>query len=160
MATQYGQQNILAAGYSKKGGSVKTDRRGVGSVLVQPGQFIGIQSAKLFSGLLPGGATSGAFLITAVDLQLQEDTVNPYMVTITFADRPDSADDDLFDHLIGEQGRVNAALEQTDVAQTVTDLQSLADIVGATELLAVGLAAAPGGYHVGDAGATVGNFTI
>jgi hypothetical protein len=154
LAIQYGQQNIVTQGYSKKGGSCIVDQKGIGSFLLQPGQYILISHAKLFAGgVLPGGVTSASFLITGLEWSLTEDVVNPWQITITFADRPAADDSDLLDHLVGEQGRINAALQQTDINQTVTDLQSLLDTLGFTEKLVVGNAQAKSTYHYGDASA-------
>lgn len=138
LALQVAKQNIAAEGSSKKGGSCVVDQRGAGGYLLQPGQYITIVSSALFGGLLPNGANGGNFLITGLETSLTDDTVTPYTVTISFADRQDSNDEDIIDLLLGEQGRINAALDQGDINQTITDLQSILDAIGmAAETIAV-----------------------
>lgn len=139
LALQVAQQNIAMEGSTKKGGSFITDQRGIGNILLQPGQYMRLTNTALFSGLLPSGAVSGSFLITGLTITLTEDTVNPYLITVSFSDRQDgTTDDDIIDHFLGEQGRINQALEQGDVNDTVQDLQTILDTIGAgTEVITV-----------------------
>lgn len=138
LAQQVAKQNIAAEGSTKKGGQLVVDQRGVGGNLLQPGQYIRITSSALFTNLLPGGAVSGSFLITGLQTSLTEDTVTPYLVTISYSDRQEATDDDIIDLAIGEQGRINAALDAGDVNDTIQDLQTIIDTIGAgTEVVTV-----------------------
>jgi hypothetical protein len=138
LAKQVAQQNVAAEGSTKKGGQFVVDQRGVGGNLLQPGQYIRITNSALFTGLLPGGATSGAFLVTGITTALSEDTVSPYLLTVSYSDRQESTDDDIIDLAIGEQGRVNSALDAGDVYDTIQDLQTIIDTIGAgTETITV-----------------------
>ncbi|HLY82659.1 MAG TPA: hypothetical protein VKQ71_06725, partial [Acidimicrobiales bacterium] len=130
MATQVATAHLNLYGTGKKSGTMTLKYRAAGGALLQPGQTIPITNVGLFTGVLSGGATTLQALITGLRTSLTEDTSQPYELEVEFSDRPDLADDDLMDQLIGEQGRLNAALTQTDINALVTDFKTAADTVG------------------------------
>ena len=125
LAVSVGQQQIRNEGYSKAGGSCTISNKNLGSAYLQPGQLIWIENDTMFAGIYTD--LGAPFLINRITLQLIEDIIQPYKVTISFAERVDKGDEDIFDQLLGEQGRVNAALQQSDVNETVSDQQTLSD---------------------------------
>ncbi len=87
LAQQIGQSFLKNQGVTLKGGSCLIKKRLIGSALIQPGQQILITGVRLFTNLLPGGVTTFTALITKIGMKLTTDAVEPYDITLEFADR-------------------------------------------------------------------------
>lgn len=141
-AIRAAQGYLQFQGLTKKGGSCIVRRRGgfdaAGNPkLLQPGQQIQITNRAVFTGVLEGGATTTLqAIITELRMTLDETTIEPYNVWLTFADRPDLSDNDFIEQFQSEQARVNAAAQQADIAQVVSDLQQIFETPGVSESVA------------------------
>jgi hypothetical protein len=142
LAQQTGNAFLKNQGAALKGGTVTTRKRSLGGVLLQPGQFLPITHSKLFAGgvLKDAGGnpiTSTNFLITKLRYLLDRDSVEPYAVEVSFADRQvGDASNDLVDALLNEQARINAATADEDINSLIADFQGITgEKLGLTETI-------------------------
>jgi hypothetical protein len=91
LAKSVGQSFLKNQGSTLKGGSCEVRNRGVAGVLLQPGHMITIKNDVLFRNLLKDAAglptTTAVVIVTQLRTVLDDDTVQPYKVVISFADR-------------------------------------------------------------------------
>jgi hypothetical protein len=91
LAKSVGQAFLKNQGSTLKGGSCEIRTRAAGGVLLQPGHQITIKNDVLFRNLLKDAAglptTTAVVIVTQLRTVLDDDTVQPYKVQVSFADR-------------------------------------------------------------------------
>lgn len=91
LAINVGNAYLQNQGTTLKGGSCVVWTRSKNGQLIGPGQVINIKNDALFSGLLKDASgnptTTAVVIITQTTITLDEDTVQPYRVELSFADR-------------------------------------------------------------------------
>lgn len=131
LAQAVAQAHLASQATARGQGSALLKTRSMGGTLLQPGMAMLINNQAIFQGgVLANGTNTLNALVTKLETYLTDDTSQPYELHMTYADRPDYGDDDLFDHLLTEQARMNAAVEQSDINDFISDSQLFTDTPG------------------------------
>jgi hypothetical protein len=130
-ATAVGQGFLSQQKSAKPMGQCVIHESQLNGAMLQPGQSLNVTSKACFGGGVLGHPTHTLkAYITQISTELTQQVTQPWQVTVSFSDRPDQMDDDILEMFIGEQGRVNAALQQTQVDQIFTDFVKINETIG------------------------------